>query len=95
MDSNVLIASALVVLNIISFSLMAIDKSRASRGKWRISERTLFIADILFGGLGGLMGMFILRHKTRKWYFLVFFPLFFIVQTVIILFYFTSLGYTF
>ncbi|MBQ1859986.1 MAG: DUF1294 domain-containing protein, partial [Clostridia bacterium] len=37
-----------------------------------------------FGGLGGVLGMQLLRHKTRHWYFQVFFPLFLIIQVVVL-----------
>lgn len=71
---------ALAALNLLSFGLMAADKRRAKEGKWRISEKTLFIAAACFGGLGGVLGMVLCRHKTKHWYFRVFFPVFFAVQ---------------
>lgn len=72
----------LTVLNIVSFALMAIDKRRARRGAWRVSERTLFLATACFGGLGGVLGMQLLRHKTQHWYFRVFFPVLLALQIV-------------
>ena len=65
----------LIVMNLISFGLMAYDKRCAAKGKWRVPERTLFLAAALFGGLGGVLGMQLLRHKTRHWYFVVGMPL--------------------
>ena len=79
-----IIFAVLAVLNIISFSLMAIDKHRAQTGKWRISEKTLFLATACFGGLGGVLGMMLCRHKTKHWYFRVFFPLLLIVQIALL-----------
>jgi Predicted membrane protein len=61
--------AALAVLNIISFSLMAYDKRCARQGKWRVPEWRLFLATACFGGLGGVLGMQMLRHKTKHWYF--------------------------
>ena len=75
-----IILAVLAVLNIVSFSLMAIDKRRAQAGKWRVPEKTLFLAAACFGGLGGVLGMTLCRHKTRHWYFRVFFPLFLALQ---------------
>ena len=34
----------------------------------------------LFGGFGGTLGMFVFRHKTKHWYFRVFFPLLMVLQ---------------
>ena len=73
-------AAALVLLNAFSFFRMAHDKQCAKAGKRRVPERTLFIAAACFGGLGGTLGMFLCRHKTKHWYFRVFFPLFLIIQ---------------
>ena len=73
------------VLNLVSFSLMAYDKHCAKAGKWRISEKALFIAAACFGGLGGVLGMTVCRHKTKHWYFKVFFPLMLVVQIVLLI----------
>lgn len=70
----------LILLNLISFSLMAYDKHCAKAGRWRVPEKALFIAAACFGGLGGVLGMTVCRHKTRHWYFRVFFPLMLAVQ---------------
>ena len=80
------IAAALVVLNVISFSLMAYDKRCARSGKRRVPEKTLFIATACFGGLGGVLGMLLCRHKTKHWYFRVFFPLMLAVQIALLVF---------
>ena len=77
-------AAALAVLNLISFGLMAYDKRCAKAGKWRVPEKTLFIAAACFGGLGGVLGMFLCRHKTKHWYFRVFFPVLLAVQIAIL-----------
>ena len=47
----------LAVMNLLSFTLMGIDKMKAKRGAWRIPEKALFLATALFGGLGGVLGM--------------------------------------
>ena len=86
MKETILIVAAivLVVMNVIAFLLMGIDKNRARRGAWRIPEKTLFLATGLFGGLGGTLGMFLLRHKTKHWYFRYGFPAMLIVQIVLL-----------
>ncbi len=85
MSANVILiiaAVALVILNLISFGLMAYDKGCAKAGKRRVPEKTLFLAAGAFGGLGGVLGMCLCRHKTKHWYFRIFFPLMLIVQAV-------------
>lgn len=82
----IIIACAyLVIINIISFSLMGIDKHRARKGEWRISEAALFTSALLFGGLGSTIGMWHFRHKTRHWYFVVGMPLILIIEAAIII----------
>lgn len=76
--------AALAVLNIISFGLMAYDKHCARQGKWRVPEWRLFLATACFGGLGGVLGMQMLRHKTKHWYFRAFFPALLILQIALL-----------
>lgn len=75
---------ALVVMNVVAFVFMAEDKKRAKQGTWRIPEKTLFLVTGLFGGLGGTLGMFMLRHKTKHWYFRLGFPALLVVQVVLL-----------
>ena len=75
----------LLITNLVSFFLMWYDKHCARKGKWRVKEATLFIACACFGGIGGVLGMNILRHKTKHWYFKLFFPLMMIVQIVLLI----------
>ena len=56
----------LIVINIIGFLIMFIDKRKAEKGKWRIPEKTLFIITALGGGIGTIAGMYTFRHKTQK-----------------------------
>jgi uncharacterized membrane protein YsdA (DUF1294 family) len=74
----------LIITNLVSFFLMMHDKNCAKKGSWRVPEATLFIATACFGGLGGVLGMQLLRHKTKHWYFAVFFPLMLVVQIALL-----------
>ncbi len=56
----------LILINALGFALMLLDKRRAVKNLWRISERTLLLISLLGGCLGTLMGMRLARHKTRK-----------------------------
>lgn len=87
--SNIIIY--LLIINIFTFLAMAVDKWKAKQGKWRIKERTLLILVILGGGIGGILGMKIFRHKTRKPQFYIGFPTILIFQIVTIILYFTIL----
>ena len=64
---------------------MMIDKIKAKKNKWRISEKTLFLLSIIGGSVGCLLGMYTFRHKTKKWYFKIGFPLILIIQIIIYL----------
>ena len=79
-NTILIVVAVLIVMNLVSFALMGIDKRRAQRGAWRISEKALFLTAACFGGLGGVMGMHLFHHKTKRWYFRVFFPAMLVVQ---------------
>lgn len=70
----------LIFVNLIGFVMMGVDKKRAVRGAWRLSEASLFTAALLGGALGCTLGMQHFRHKTKHWYFKYGMPAIFIVQ---------------
>ena len=76
----------LVVINVIAFLAMGIDKWKAKREVWRIPESTLMSLVLLGGGIGGIAGMYTFRHKTKKPKFFIGFPAILIVQIVIIIY---------
>ncbi|MBS5934102.1 MAG: DUF1294 domain-containing protein [Clostridiales bacterium] len=84
--STLAILIYLVVMNIIGFTIMGIDKSRAKRGAWRIPEKTLFLIAILGGSIGSILGMKQFRHKTKHKTFTIGMPAILIVQAAIILY---------
>lgn len=57
------------IWNIMVFMLYGIDKKRAVRQEWRISEKSLLAMTIFGGGLGAICAGHYFRHKTKKWYF--------------------------
>ena len=65
----------LTVMSAVLFLTMGADKSRAKSHCRRIPEARLFLLALLGGAVGGTLGMWVFRHKTRHWYFAVFFPL--------------------
>lgn len=76
----------LSVMNLYGFMLMGIDKKRAVRHEWRIAEKVLFLSSILGGSLGTWIGMYVFRHKTRHWYFVIGMPLILLIQIGLIVF---------
>ena len=75
----------LVIINIVGYALMGIDKQKAKKGAWRISEATLFGAALLGGSLGSIIGMQRFRHKTKHWYFKYGMPAILIVQLALVI----------
>ena len=72
----------LVAINLITFVTMYVDKKKAKWGKWRIKESTLFTLVFLGGGIGGIAGMYLFRHKTKKTRFVIGFPLILITEVI-------------
>ena len=65
----------LLVLSLLAFVLCGWDKSRARKHRRRIPEKTLFLLSFLGGGPGFLIGMGVVRHKTRHLSFRILIPL--------------------
>lgn len=79
------LACYLVIVNIAGFVIMGVDKKRAVRGAWRISEASLFAAALAGGSLGCILGMQHFRHKTKRWYFKYGMPAILILQVLFLL----------
>lgn len=82
--SYILLLGTGLFMNILGYLSMWSDKRRAIKGKYRISEKALFIIAILGGSLGSILGMQKFRHKTKHWYFKYGMPFILIVQIVIV-----------
>lgn len=79
----------LLIINAAGFVLMLIDKYKAKKNLWRISEATLLWISVLGGSLGCLAGMYAVRHKTQHLPFTLGIPIILAVQivlTILILF---------
>lgn len=76
-----------IVINLIGFLAMYIDKQKAKKGSWRIPEKTLFIITALGGGIGTIAGMYTFRHKTQKIAFVIGFPVITILEIISIVYY--------
>ncbi len=73
----------LILLNLLGFILMGMDKRRAIRHAWRIPEAHLFGCAILGGSLGSILGMYTFRHKTKHWYFVFGMPAILLIQIIL------------
>ena len=61
-----LFSALFILMNLLTLSLYVIDKRKAVKNKWRISENTLVFLTLAFGGIGAVLGMRLARHKTQK-----------------------------
>lgn len=77
----------LIIINILGFLLMFIDKQKAKKGAWRIPEKTLFIITTLGGGIGTIAGMYMFRHKTQKLNFVIGLPLITILEILLAMYF--------
>ncbi len=78
----------LLIINVIAFLAMWIDKRKAEKGKWRISETTLLLLGVLGGSMGSMIGMYTFRHKTKKKRFTIGMPAILIIEIIIYFIYF-------
>ena len=74
----------LIVINIVTFLVYGIDKWKAKKGSWRISEATLLILAVIGGSIGALLGMRVWHHKTMHKKFKYGLPLILLVQIALI-----------
>ena len=72
-----------IIINILGFFLILIDKIKACKNKWRIRENTLLLLAILGAGPGEISSMLIFHHKTKKNKFIILIPIIIIIQTII------------
>ena len=74
----------LIGMNLLGILVMGMDKSRAKRHAWRIPEKVLFGVSLFGGSAGTWAGMYLFRHKTKHWYFVIGMPLIFFVQAALL-----------
>ncbi len=76
-----------VLINVIGFTMVVVDKYRAIRSKWRIRESRFFYVSLLGGGFGVYSGMRIFHHKTNHRNFMWGIPLIVIIEYALVYFY--------
>ena len=73
----------LLLINLVTLVVYGVDKRRAKKGQWRISEKTLFLLPLAGGSVGAIAGMYLFRHKTKHWYFRIGLPVILAAQLVL------------
>lgn len=86
MNVVTLLATYFIIINLIGFIIMGIDKRRARKHAFRIPEATLFTIALIGGSIGSIIGMYYFHHKTRHWYFVYGMPLILILQISLLIF---------
>ena len=82
----------LLIVNAIAFLLMLIDKQKARKNKWRISEAALMFSAVLGGSIGALLGMYTFGHKTKHLKFTLGIPTILVLQIFLVIFLYLKLG---
>ena len=76
----------LIVINVVTFLVYGIDKVKAKRGYWRISEVTLLMLAVIGGSIGALLGMKVWHHKTMHKKFKYGLPLILLAQIALLVY---------
>ena len=79
----------LLIINAAGFLFMLADKRRAVKGLWRIPEKTLLAIALVGGSIGSILGMNLLRHKTKKPLFFIGLPVILALQIVVFVWFFS------
>lgn len=87
MNVTQIIIIYLVIINIIGFLAMGLDKLKAKSGMWRIPENTLFTLCLIGGGIGTISGMFVFHHKTKKPQFIIGMPCILALEVLIFVYF--------
>lgn len=74
----------LLIINIIAFFAMFIDKKKAEKDRWRIKESTLLTLALIGGSIGAIVGMYTFHHKTKKPRFFIGIPVMIALQIMLI-----------
>ena len=82
-----LILTYLLCLNLLTFLVFGIDKWKAMKGRWRISEFTLLLLAVIGGSIGALLGMRVWHHKTKHLKFKYGVPLILLAQLALLYFF--------
>mgnify|MGYP000658285553 CR=1 FL=1 len=82
----------LILINIITFVIYALDKYKAIHHAWRIPERTLILLAAIGGSVGALSAMYTVRHKTKHNKFRIGVPVILVIQIIVLYILYTRYG---
>jgi uncharacterized membrane protein YsdA (DUF1294 family) len=85
MDEKTLLLAAFLIMNIVGLLIMGVDKKRAIKHQYRISEKSLWLVALFGGALGATAGMRLYRHKTKHLSFKIGFPVLAAGEMILIL----------
>lgn len=77
------LAYYLLAINAVAFIVYGIDKYKAKKGRWRISEATLLLMAVIGGSIGAWVGMRLWHHKTMHKKFKYGIPIIIILQVAL------------
>ena len=75
-----------MIINLVGFVMMCVDKQLAIHHKNRVPEKVLFLIAIIGGSFGSILGMYAFRHKTKHVSFVIGMPVIIIIQLVLVYF---------
>lgn len=81
-----IVITYLAVINVVTFFMYGIDKWKAKKSRWRISEMTLLMVAVIGGSIGAWLGMKAWHHKTLHKKFKYGIPLILIIQITLLIF---------
>lgn len=85
-----IILGAYVIINLIGLMVMKIDKERARKHQYRISEKTLWLIAVFGGAVGTTAGMQFFRHKTKHQSFRIGFPLLAAAEVILLVYIYST-----
>ena len=74
-----------LTVSLVTAIITAIDKYKAKKGAFRVSEATLFFLAVIGGALAEYFTMRLIRHKTLHKRFMIGLPLIIILQIIAII----------
>lgn len=77
-----IISGIFFTLNLLTFIIYGIDKLKAKKAKWRISEATLLLLAVIGGSIGAWLGLQVWRHKTQHKKFFIGIPMILTLQVI-------------
>ncbi|OGH69281.1 MAG: hypothetical protein A3I29_01380 [Candidatus Magasanikbacteria bacterium RIFCSPLOWO2_02_FULL_44_11] len=80
----------LIIVNLVTLIVFAVDKISSQSNAWRTRERTLLLLTLLGGTVGALFAMYFFRHKTRKGSFLMLFSVILLIQLALVFLFFQN-----